>query len=165
VINVSWDDAMSYTFWLSERTGKRYRLPTEAEWEFALRGGSDSTYWWGYQVDNARANCFDCGSQWDRKSTAPIGSFAPNNFSLHDMAGNVREWVRDCYQPNYKAAPTNGSARLQSGCNDRVIRGGAYNKTSDSMRSSWRGHFKQDSRLSFTGFRVVRELPLTAMER
>jgi formylglycine-generating enzyme required for sulfatase activity/rhodanese-related sulfurtransferase len=158
VINVSWDDAMSYALWLSEQTGKIYRLPTEAEWEFSVRGGSDSTYWWGYQMEDARANCFDCGSQWDQKSTAPIGSFGSNNFGLHDMAGNVREWVLDCYHPNYKRAPVEGTAWMESGCSVRVVRGGAFNKTSDSMRSTWRGHFKQDSRLSFTGFRVVREL-------
>ncbi|MCP3671126.1 MAG: SUMF1/EgtB/PvdO family nonheme iron enzyme [Gammaproteobacteria bacterium] len=158
VINVSWDDAVAYAEWLSERTGKNYRLPTEAEWEFAVRGGSDSLYWWGYQVGDARANCFDCGSQWDRRSSAPVGSFQPNNFGLHDMAGNVREWVQDCYHPNYSGAPADGSAWLDPGCAVRVVRGGAYNKTSDSMRSAWRGYFKQDSRLSVTGFRVVREL-------
>lgn len=158
VINVSWDDAVAYTGWLSGRTGKNYRLPTESEWEFAVRGGSDATYWWGYQVDQGRANCFDCGSKWDRKSTAPVGSFPANGFGLHDMAGNVREWIQDCYHPNYKGAPANGSVRLEPGCGVRVVRGGAYNKTSDSMRSSWRGHFKQGSRLSITGFRVVREL-------
>ncbi|MCP4128620.1 MAG: SUMF1/EgtB/PvdO family nonheme iron enzyme, partial [Gammaproteobacteria bacterium] len=158
VINVSWDDAVAYAEWLSERTGKNYRLPTESEWEFAIRGGSDSPYWWGYQVENARANCFDCGSQWDRGSSAPVGSFPPNNFGLHDMAGNVREWVQDCYHPNYSGAPADGSAWLDPGCAVRVVRGGAYNKTSDSMRSSWRGYFKQDTRLSVAGFRVVREL-------
>lgn len=158
VVNVSWDDAQSYTVWLSERTGKKYRLPTEAEWEFAIRGGDDSTYWWGYQVEAGRENCFDCGSEWDRKSTAPVASFLPNNFGLHDMAGNVREWVEDCYHPNYDGAPQDGSAWMEPGCEARVARGGAYNKTSDSMRSTWRGHFKPDSLLSVTGFRVVREL-------
>ena len=158
VINVDWDDAVAYTKWLSERTGKKYRLPTEAEWEYAIRGGSDSTYWWGYQMEEGRANCFDCGSKWDGISTSPVGSFPPNNFGLHDMGGNVREWVLDCYRPSYTDAPADGSAWMEAGCKERVVRGGAYNKTSDSMRSTWRGHFKPDSRLSVTGFRVVREL-------
>ncbi len=158
VIDVSWDDAVAYTKWLSERTGKKYRLPTEAEWEFAIRGGSDSTFWWGYQVEEGRANCFDCGSEWDRKSTAPVASFPPNNFGLHDMAGNVREWVQDCYHPNYSGAPLDGSAWMDIKCGQRVVRGGAFNKTSDSMRPIWRGHFKPNLRFSFTGFRVVREL-------
>jgi len=86
VINVSWDDAKAYTEWLSERTGKRYRLPTESEWEFAVRGGSDSTYWWSYQMDDVRANCFDCGSQWDRlhsRSRTP-----------HSMAGIAMHYQR-----------------------------------------------------------------------
>ena len=158
VINVSWEDAVAYTKWLSERTGKVYRLPTEAEWEFAIRGGSDSAYWWGYQVDEGRANCFDCGSEWDIKSTAPVASFSPNGFGLHDMAGNVREWVYDCYHPNYSGAPLDGSAWMERGCKERVVRGGAYNKTSDSMLSTWRGHLKPNLSFTFTGFRVVREL-------
>lgn len=158
VIHVGWDDAVAYTEWLSERTGKRYRLPTEAEWEFAIRAGSDATYWWGYQMEEGRANCFDCGSQWDGRSTAPVGSFPPNTFGLHDLDGNVREWVLDCYNSSYAGAPADGSAWMGAGCIERVVRGGAYNKTSDSMRSTWRGHFKPDSRLSITGFRVVREL-------
>ena len=158
VVNVSWDDAVAYTEWLSERTGKRYRLPTEAEWEYAISSGSDSTYWWGYGMEEGRANCFDCGSEWDRQSTAPVASFRPNNFGLYDMAGNVREWVLDCYHPNYSGAPLDGSAWMERGCNERVARGGAYNKTSDSMRSVWRGHFKPNLHFTFTGFRVVREL-------
>ena len=158
VINVSWEDAVAYTEWLSESTGAKYRLPTEAEWEFAIRGGSDSAYWWGYQVDEGRANCFDCGSEWDIKSTAPVASFSPNGFGLHDMAGNVREWVSDCYHPNYSGAPLDGSAWMERGCKERVVRGGAYNKTSDSMRSTWRGYLKPNLKFTFTGFRVVREL-------
>jgi formylglycine-generating enzyme required for sulfatase activity/predicted nucleic acid-binding Zn-ribbon protein len=158
VVDVSWEDAVAYTKWLSERTGKNYRLPTEAEWEFAIRSGSDSAYWWGYQVEEGMANCFDCGSDWDRKSTAPVASFSPNNFGLYDLAGNVREWVMDCYHPNYSGAPLDGSAWMEPGCRERVVRGGAYNKTSDSMRSIWRGHLKPNLSFTFIGFRVVREL-------
>jgi formylglycine-generating enzyme required for sulfatase activity len=149
---------VAYTEWLSERTGKKYRLPTESEWEYAIRGGGDSAYWWGYQIEEGRANCFDCGSEWDRKSTAPVASFPPNDFGLYDMAGNVREWVSDCYHPNYSGAPLDGSAWTEIKCKERVVRGGAYNKTSDTMLSTWRGHLKPNLRFSYTGFRVVREL-------
>ncbi len=158
VINVSWNDAQAYVEWLSKRSGKRYRLPTEAEWEFAARGGSDSTYWWGYQAGKGNANCFDCGSEWDRKSTAPSGSFKPNGYGLYDTAGNVREWVEDCYHGNYSGAPRDGSAWVEPGCVERVARDGAYDKPSPSMSSTARSHFKPDVRLPDIGFRVARDL-------
>jgi formylglycine-generating enzyme required for sulfatase activity len=158
VIYVDWDDAIAYTEWLSRRTGKRYRLPTEAEWEYAARGGSDDMYWWGYQIGKGRANCFDCGSKWDSVSTAPAGSFEPNGFGLHNTAGNVREWVEDCYHPSYDGAPTDGSAWIEKGCRERVARGGAFNKPAESMGSTKRGHYDSDARLPMVGFRVVREL-------
>ncbi len=94
VINISWQDAVEYTKWLSEQTGKRYRLPTEAEWEYAARGGKETTYWWGKDLLKGTANCNGCGSQWDGEQTAPVGSFKPNPFGLYDTAGNVWEWWR-----------------------------------------------------------------------
>ncbi len=158
VINVTWADASAYARWLAARTGKKYRLPSEAEWEFAASGGSDSIYWWGYEIEKGRANCFDCGSGWDQKSTAPVGRFGPNGFGVHDTAGNVREWVRDCYHGSYEGAPTDGSAWEESGCKERVVRGGAYDKPAESMRSTWRGHLKPDTSLPMLGFRLVQEL-------
>ncbi len=158
VIYVDWDDAVAYTEWLSKRTGKRYRLPTEAEWEYVARGGSDDLFWWGYKIGKGNAACFECGSEWDSKSTAPVGSFKPNAFGVHDTAGNVREWVEDCYHPNYVDAPADGGAWVESGCRERVARGGAFNKPGESMRSTWRGRFDADTRLPTVGFRVVREL-------
>jgi formylglycine-generating enzyme required for sulfatase activity len=158
VIYVDWRDAIAYTEWLSMRTGKRYRLPTEAEWEYAARGGSDELFWWGYDIGRGRANCFDCGSEWDGKSTAQVGSFEPNGYSLHDTAGNVREWVQDCYHSNYVGAPIDGSARMEPGCRERVARGGAFNRPGESMRSTWRGRYDADARLPTVGFRVVREM-------
>ncbi len=158
VINVSWKDAQAYVKWLSRRSGKHYRLPTEAEWEYAARGGSDSSFWWGYKTGKGNANCFDCGSEWDRKSTAPVGSFKANGYGLHNTAGNVREWVEDCYHQNYSGAPQDGSAWVEAECKERVARGGAYDKPSRSMHSTARSSFKPDTQLPNIGFRVVRDL-------
>lgn len=157
VINVSWNDAQAYTRWLSRQTGAHYRLPTEAEWEFAAKAGSDSFFWWGYELGENQASCFDCGSRWDAKSTAPVGSFAANAYSLNDTAGNVMEWVEDCYRNSYRGAPVDGSAFSQPGCGEQVARGGAYNKPGESLHSTRRFHFHSDTRLPTLGFRVARD--------
>lgn len=158
VINISWRDAVDYTLWLSERTGHKYRLPTEAEWEFVAQGGSETTYWWGYSLGNGDANCFECGSQWDRKSTAPVASFKANGFGLHNTAGNVREWVQDCYHDSYQGAPTDGSAWEQAGCAERVVRGGSYDKLGKTMMSTSRSHLGEKTKVQNVGFRVARDL-------
>jgi formylglycine-generating enzyme required for sulfatase activity len=87
-----------------------YRLLTEAEYEYATRAGTETAYPWGAEIGKGNANCNGCGSQWDGKQTAPVGSFAPNRFGLYDMVGNVWEWVEDCVHPSYNDAPTDGSA-------------------------------------------------------
>ena len=111
VINVTWEDAQAYIDWLSTKTGIAYRLPTEAEWEYVARAGSTKAYWWGDDVGRNNANCNGCGSQWDGKRTAPVGSFKANPFGLYDTAGNVFEWVQDCWHDSYKGTPPlNGSA-------------------------------------------------------
>ncbi|MEJ1396219.1 MAG: SUMF1/EgtB/PvdO family nonheme iron enzyme [Candidatus Sedimenticola sp. (ex Thyasira tokunagai)] len=158
VMNVSWDDASAYAAWLSRRTGKGYRLPTEAEWEYAAAAGSDTTYWWGFQIGENRANCFNCGSPWDHKSTAVVGRFEANPFGLHNSAGNVMEWVADCYHGNYQGAPVDGSAWVDAGCRERVVRGGAFNKPGDSLRTTKRGHHDADAKLFVVGFRLARDL-------
>ena len=158
VINVSWQDAEAYTRWLSKQSGKTYRLPTEAEWEFVAQGGSESTYWWGYKIGNGDANCFECGSQWDRKSTAPVAGFEANGYGLHNTAGNVREWVQDCYHKNYKAAPDDGSAWEEPECGERVVRGGSFDKPAKTMISTSRNHLDQKTQLPNVGFRVARDL-------
>jgi formylglycine-generating enzyme required for sulfatase activity len=157
VINVSWQDAVAYTRWLSEQTGSRYRLPTEAEWEFAAQSGAESRFWWGNEMLEGKANCFDCGSEWSGRMTAPVGSFPASAWRLQDMAGNVMEWVQDCYQPDYSAAPADGSAASSGDCSRRIVRGGAYNSPSESLRTASRDARDTGTRLDNLGFRVVKE--------
>lgn len=158
VVGVSWSDAQAYTDWLSRQTGRRYRLPSEAEWEYAARGGGRGSYWWGFGLEPGRAACFDCGSPFDNKSTAPVGSFQPSGYGLYDTAGNAMEWVADCYHPSYEGAPADGRARLDGDCRLRVARGGAFNKPSASMRAYARTRLDPDTRLNNLGFRVARDL-------
>ncbi len=158
VIDVTWNDAQAYARWLSRRTGQRYRLPTEAEWEYAAAGGSADYFWWGYEPGEGRANCFNCGSKWDGRSTAPVDAFAPNPYGLISTAGNVMEWVEDCYHPSYQGAPDDGSAWIEPGCSERSVRGGAYSKPAATLRTTYRSHFGQKARLPMLGFRLVREL-------
>ncbi|EGV33453.1 Sulphatase-modifying factor protein [Thiorhodococcus drewsii AZ1] len=158
VVGVSWNDASEYVAWLSRETGRVYRLPTEAEWEYAARASTNTPFWWGYGIEPGRAVCFDCGSRWDNRSTAPVGSFPANPFGLYDTAGNAMEWVDDCYTPHYRGAPTDGRSWLVPGCAERVARGGAFNKPSSSMRVFVRAHFALGTRLDMLGFRVARDL-------
>ena len=158
VINVTWHDAQAYAEWLSLQTGRRYRLPTEAEWEYAAGAGNDAYYWWGYTLGEGHANCFNCGSRWDGESTAPVGSFAANSFGIHDTAGNVMEWVQDCYFSSHADAPADGSARTRAGCLDRVVRGGAFDKPADSMRITKRSHRDERSKVFGLGFRIARDV-------
>ena len=144
VINVSWDDAQEYVEWLSSQTGATYRLPSEAEWEYAARAGTATKYHWGNDVGANRANCGGCGSQWDIKQTAPAGSFAPNRFGLYDMHGNVWEWAQDCWNSSYAGAPSDGSPRLQGECGVRVLRGGSWLNASEAppCREPLQGHLR-----------------------
>lgn len=159
MINVSWDDAQKFVAWLSKKTGKTYRLLAEAEWEYAARAGSNTAYSWGNEIGNGLANCDGCGSQWDNKQTAPVGSFAANQFGLQDMHGNVWEWVQDCSFGNYEGAPTDGAARTSDDCARRVLRGGAWGSNPRNLRSADRfGYSSPHIRSSSFGFRVARTL-------
>jgi formylglycine-generating enzyme required for sulfatase activity len=158
VIGVNWDDAQQYVAWLSRQTGKPYRLLSEAEWEYAARASSNGAYAWGENVGRENANCIGCGSQWDGRRTAPVGSFPANSFGLFDMAGNVWEWVQDCYQHNYDQAPTDGSARTSKDCTNRVIRGGSWNDQAPLLRSANRSGVAATYRDAAVGFRVARTL-------
>ncbi|MCC7412968.1 MAG: SUMF1/EgtB/PvdO family nonheme iron enzyme [Gammaproteobacteria bacterium] len=157
VFSVTWDDALYYTRWLSEQTGRSYRLPTEAEWEYAARGGTTTPYWWGLTAGQNNAHCFGCGSAFDPRKPTRIGSFKPNPIGLYDTAGNVAEWVRDCYHPNYDGAPNDGSVWEGGDCSVRVIRGGSFASPPKSIRSPKRDKHKADGALETIGIRVVRE--------
>ncbi len=155
--NVSWMDADSFVHWLSGETGKTYRLPTEAEWEYAARGAQTTKYWWGKTLSADHVGCADCGGAWDRKRPTVIGSFTPNPFGLHDMNGGVSEWVEDCWIGNHDNAPADGRARTTAGCMQRVLRGGSWrSKPSDLTSSSRLGY---DAQVSYytNGFRVARD--------
>ena len=158
VINVTWDDAQRYVAWLSRMTGKPYRLLSEAEWEYAARAGSDKPYSWGDEIGKGSANCNVCGSEWDNIQTAPVGSFATNQFGLHDMHGNVWEWVEDCFNSSYEGAPNDGSAwTAGSDCPRRTIRGGSWHYDPEGVRSASRRGVSV-SRFDDLGFRVGRTL-------
>ena len=156
VINVSWDDAQSYVSWLSARTGKTYRLLSESEWEYVARAGTETAYSWGDSIGVNRANCEGCGSQWDDKMTAPVGSFAANVWGVYDMHGNVWEWVQDCYNDSYEGAPTDGSAWTSEDCSERVLRGGSAKSVPSYLRSARRLSHTTGSRYRDLGFRVAR---------
>ena len=159
VMNVSWDDAESYVRWLSSRTGASYRLLSESEWEYVARAGTRTRIWWGDSVGRNRANCFDCGSRWDGEQTAPVGSFRSNAFGLHDVSGNVYEWVEDCWHDSYAGAPSDGSAWTSGGdCGLRVLRGGSWNHGHRPLRSASRFGGAAGDRYGSLGFRVSRTL-------
>ena len=158
VMNVSWDDARAYAEWLSQETGKTYRLPSEAEWEYAARAGTKTRYNWGDDIGHNRANCDGCGSAWDNKQTAPVGSFSASAFGLHDMHGNVWEWLEDCWHGDYQGAPANGRARTSGDCEYRVLRGGSWNDGPGPLRSANRGWSWPSYRFDIYGFRLVQEL-------
>jgi formylglycine-generating enzyme required for sulfatase activity len=175
VVHVSWNDARAYADWLSEQTGRSYRLPSEAEFEYALRAGTQTPYWWGEgspEVDDVE-NLTGEGDQsrtnarWTvafrRYSDgfwgpAPTGRLAANPFGLHDMGGNVMEWTQDCWHDSFVRAPADGSAWVNPGCARRVIKGGSWTSTPVMARSAFRLSSTQDSTDMRVGFRVARDL-------
>ena len=158
VINIAWDEAVEYAAWLSAQTGEKYRLPTEAEWEYAAQADSSTRYSWGDAIGRNRANCGNCGSQWDAKRTAPVGSFAANAWGLHDMHGNVLEWMQDCWNESYAGAPGDGSAWTTGDCSRRVVRGGSWRSHSRRLRSADRYWSHPSNLHESQGFRIVRDM-------
>lgn len=170
---VSWIQTQQYTAWLSARSGRRYRLPSEAEWEYAVRAGSDTQFTWGNFTDLAcrHANGFDRAghrayTQWNWQiecndgfaAAAPVGSFAANAWGLHDMLGNVWEWVADCWHADYENAPVDGSARLEASCRKHVNRGGGWGNHPRTLRVSNRDGDEAGASSDGLGFRVARDL-------
>ena len=157
VINVSWYDATAYAEWLSEQTGKQYRLPSESEWEYAARAGTETNYWWGNEIGQNQANCSSCGSQWDSKQTAPVGSFQANPYGLYDTLGNVSEWIADSWHDNYIGAPNDGRVWVEGANNDiRVRRGGAWQFEHYYATTTGRTFWSQPNNIDTTGgFRVA----------
>ncbi|HEY2622072.1 MAG TPA: SUMF1/EgtB/PvdO family nonheme iron enzyme [Dyella sp.] len=174
VVNISWNDAKAYAEWLSQRTGKTYRLPSEAEFEYALRGGTTTRYWWGdggptSKVENLTGgnDRSPSGRRWSNAfrgytdgywGPAPVMSFAPNPFGLYDINGNVSEWVQDCWHDSYLRAPRDGGAWVNPGCSVRVVRGGSWGSSPEQVRSAYRQGADAGVRSGRVGFRVLREL-------
>ena len=136
VHGISWRDAMAYVEWLSAETGQSYRLPSEAEWEYAASVGLRSTYWWGSRMEDNRAHCrLDCGLVPSAvQGPVATGSFQANPFNLYDTSGNVAEWTADCWNPTHQEAPADGAARTRGDCALRTIRGGSFESPARSLR-------------------------------
>jgi formylglycine-generating enzyme required for sulfatase activity len=174
VVNISWSDANAYVQWLSQRTGKHYRLPSEAEFEYALRGGTTTRYWWGKgtpttKVENLTGSLdrSPSGRRWSHAfqgygdgywGPAPVMSFAPNPFGLYDIDGNVSEWMADCWHDSYIRAPVDGSAWVNPGCSTRVVRGGSWGSSPEQVNSAYRQGADASVRSGRVGFRILREL-------
>lgn len=173
VVCISWDDANAYVAWLAKKTGKPYRLLSEAEWEYAARAGTTTPYPFG---DDPNKLCrYGNGADLTLKSqfstwtgvfackdgyvyTAPVGSFMANGFGLYDMSGNAWEWIEDCYHESYNGAPKDGSAWVTGDCSKRLLRGGAWNRVQASFRSAYRSWLASVLRINSDGFRVARTL-------
>jgi formylglycine-generating enzyme required for sulfatase activity len=166
VIHVSWQDAQAYVSWLSRKTGRDYRLPSEAEWEYAARAGTSTPYFWGRSPDRNYANfgkeeCPPCDGETGGRDrwlyTAPVAQFPPNAFGLHDMLGNVYEWKQDCFAAlppgNVSAAPV-----IANDCSHRAMRGGGWHSDARRIQSDYRAHNPPDHRDEKIGFRVARSL-------
>ena len=170
VINITWNDAQSYAAWLSQKTGQTYTLPTEAQWEYAARGGESGTW----QGGSTKALCAfangasrESGLQWSNADctdpasdrTMPAGTLAANKFGLKDMIGNVGEWTLDCNTLNLRDAPTNGAADMRGSCNQRAVRGGSWFSGANDLRFTARLMQRLGDSNDFTGLRLVREIP------
>ncbi len=156
IANVSWTDAQQYVAWLAKVTNRPYRLPSEAEWEYAARGGTQTRYWWGNEIALGSANCRGCGEPYDPHRPLKVGSFLPNPFGLYDMAGGVAEWVADCWHKDYHGAPANGSPWEAPDCSSHVLRGGSWKNDPSYLRAASRDQYDAGVRYPTHGFRVAR---------
>jgi formylglycine-generating enzyme required for sulfatase activity len=157
VYNVSWTDTQEYVAWLSKTTQAKYRLPSEAEWEYAARANTSTKFWWGNSLMPNKAACKGCGTDANAALPVKVGAFAPNPLGLHDMAGGIAQWVADCWVKDYQGAPRNGAARELPNCRQHVLRGGSWKNDSSYMRSASRDHYDTGVRYLTHGFRVARQ--------
>ena len=158
VHRISWQDAQKYLAWISKKTGYRYRLPSEAEWEYAARGGSGSRYWWGNRMSVGMADCKECGGDWSYSAPAPVGKVKANAFGLYGVSGGVWEWTDDCWRHGFDRAPTDGTASTVGNCNLRVLRGGSWRNNAEYAHTTSRFKYDFNVRYSTNGFRVVRDM-------
>jgi formylglycine-generating enzyme required for sulfatase activity len=159
VINVSWHDATAYAEWLSQQTGKQYRLPTEAQWEYAARAGTETKYWWGNEIGTNKANCSNGSCKDHFKYTAPVGSFAANPFGIYDTVGNVWEWVQDIYSSDYYSSSIYSDPSGPYTGSSRVYRGSGWNRPASFCRAAYRGFNSPGYRSSRLGFRLLLKSP------
>jgi len=155
VRGISWIEARQYVTWLRKKTKRSYRLPTEAEWEYAARANTSTSYWWGDRVGVGHANCKDCGGNWDSKLPAKSGSYTANPFGLYDLNGGVWEWVSDCWNKTYDGAPRDGSSWERPNCGQRVLRGGSWRNDAIYLKSSSRFYYDSNVPYSANGLRVA----------
>ena len=158
VINILLEEIIEYLRWLTKKTGHTYRLPSESEWEYAARAGSQTEFNWGDEMLIGAANCRGCGTEWSGIKSAPVGQFRPNAWGLYDVHGNVLEYVTDCWTTNHYKLPNDGSPILTENCLSKVVKGGAWYYLPKVSRSASR--VRNDKRISgyFIGFRALREL-------
>jgi formylglycine-generating enzyme required for sulfatase activity len=155
VTNVSWADAKQFVTWLAQVTHKNYRLPSEAEWEYAARGGTQTRFWWGDQFHSGMASCKNCSEGPADAQPMNVGSFQPNRFGLYDMGGTVDQWVEDCWHKNYQGAPPDGSPWIDGDCTSHVIRSGSWRNDSTYVRPANRDHYDTGVRYPTHGFRIA----------
>jgi len=153
---VSWNDAQDFARRLSQKTGKQYRLPSEAEWEYAARAGSSTK--WSFGDNENQLGEYAWFSSNSQSKTHPAAQKRPNAFGLYDMHGNVWEWTQDCWNANYSGAPGNGSARESGDCGNRVLRGGSWFIIPTYLRSALRSRITPGYRFNYCGFRLARTL-------
>jgi formylglycine-generating enzyme required for sulfatase activity/class 3 adenylate cyclase len=155
VTNISWDDTQEFIRWLSQVSQRMFRLPSEAEWEYAARGGTQTKYWWGDQPQPDMANCKGCGGVYDPSQPLKVGSFRANPLGLYDMGGSVDQWVQDCWHKDYQGVPSDGSAWLDKTCASRVIRSGSWRNDQSYVRPASRQGYDAGVRYPTHGFRVA----------
>jgi formylglycine-generating enzyme required for sulfatase activity len=166
VINVNWDDAKAYAWWLSRKTGKTYRLLSEAEREYVTRAGTTTPFWWGFAITPKQANYdgsaepyWGGGSKGEyRARTVPVDSFEPNPWGFYNVHGNVWEWTEDCWNDSNTGNPADGRARTTGDCSQRVMRGGSWNSNPQFLRSAFRRGLTTGTRDGELSLRLARKL-------